>query len=123
VFADARKEPGMVAAIDMPALPQEPVPSFVEPPRSGRIPVDEITAKARQARPGHALLTGIGWVLFGGAWAVTKLLGCLWLALSWCWTACQMGIADAQGKGPSKSSLIEENRELRLAIKRLGGEA
>jgi hypothetical protein len=113
----------MVAATDL-ALPgSDPVQGFAEQPRPARVPVDEITAKARQARPGHALLTGIGWVLFGGAWAVTKLLGGLWLALSWCWTACQMGIADARGKGPSKSGLIEENEALRLAVKRLGGEA
>lgn len=114
----------MVAATDIPgyAVP-EPAASFTEPPRSARVPVDEITARARSVRPGHALLTVLGALLFGGAWLVAKAFGVLWLALTWCWAACQMGWADARGKGPSKNALIEENQKLRQAYRRLGGDA
>jgi hypothetical protein len=124
LFADVRKELAtMVAAMDIPVPGSNPVPGFIDPPRSGRIPVDEITARAREAHAGHALLTAAGAVLFGTGWLLAKIFGGGWLCVSWCWTACQMGWAEARGKGPSKSRLMEENEALRMAVRRLGGEA
>lgn len=113
----------MVAATDIPLHQPEPMPDFREQPRSARVPVEEITARARHAKPGKTMLTILGGLLFGVAWLAAKATGGLWLAFSWCWTACEMGWADARGKGPSKSALLEENVALREAVRRLGGQA
>lgn len=114
----------MVAATDIPPLPPPAaIPDFRAPPRSARIPVDEITARAREIRPGHALLTVIGGALFGVAWTVAKLFGAAWIVLTWAWSACEMGWAEARGKGPSKNRLLDENEQLRAAVRRLGGQA
>ncbi len=125
LFADERKELAkLVAATDIPGLAPDPVPSFLSVPRTaGQVPVGEITARARSLHPGKALLTVIGSVLFGAGWGIAKTFGAAWLCIAWTWSATEMGWSDARGKGPSKSSLIEENEQLRMAVRRLGGDA
>lgn len=56
-----------------------------------RIPLDEISVQARQARPGRAALTVIAAVLFGLGWLAAKVLTGLWLALVWSAVAVKVG--------------------------------
>ena len=86
-----------------------------------RVPVDEITARAREARPGRVALTVLAAVLFGAGWAAAKSLSLAWLGVSWCFTAARLGWRDARGNQPARASLREENDRLRQQIARLGG--
>lgn len=96
-------------------------------PRPGRIDpdtLDLISAQARQARPGHALLTLIGSVLYSIGWVLSKTFEALWLAGAWCFTAARMGWLQARGKPlaqPDIAEVMAENERLRIAIQRLGG--
>lgn len=86
-----------------------------------RIPVDEITARAREAKPGRVALTVLAALLFGAGWVAAKSLAVAWLGVSWCFTAARLGWRDARGNQPSRASLREENARLRQQIARLGG--
>jgi hypothetical protein len=85
-----------------------------------RIPVDEISERAREAKPGRTALTVIAGVLFGLGWVTAKTLGTLWLAVAWCVTAARLGWREARGNQPSRASLREENDRLRQQLQRLG---
>jgi hypothetical protein len=52
-----------------------------------RIPLDRIEDRARQARPGHVLLTVIAALLFALGWTACKAFAVAWLALAWCGSA------------------------------------
>lgn len=54
------------------------------------IPVDEITAQAREVRFGRTLLSLIAWLLIGFG----KLLGYAWLIPVWCFLAVRTGWRD-----------------------------
>jgi hypothetical protein len=56
-----------------------------------RIPLDEITAQAREVKFGRTLLTLIAAVLFGLGWLVAKAFGVLWLAAAWTFVAARQG--------------------------------
>jgi hypothetical protein len=56
-----------------------------------RIPLDEITAQAREVKFGRTLLTLIAAVLFGLGWLVAKFFGVTWLVLAWCAVAAREG--------------------------------
>ena len=56
-----------------------------------RIPLDQITAQARQVRFSRTLLTVIAALLFGLGWLVAKAFGVLWLAVAWSATAVKVG--------------------------------
>lgn len=86
-----------------------------------RVPVDEISARAREARPGRVALEVLAWLLMGAGWVTAKTAGVVWLALSWCFTAVRLGWRDARGNQPSRATLREENERLRQAVQRLGG--
>ncbi len=62
-----------------------------------RIPVERITAEAREAQFGHTALTLIAGVLYGLGWVVGKAFGLVWLALAWAWTAVKLGFTEARG--------------------------
>ena len=95
-----------------------------------RIPVDEITARARQIRPGHILLTILGAVLIAVSWCVAKVLLLAWFVL-WGWIrwviAALMVGWEAAAKStklepkPSRESLMAEIDRLRMENARLGG--
>jgi hypothetical protein len=88
----------------------------------GRVPVDEITARARKARPGHVVATLIGGVLFSLAWCVAKLFGVVWFVLAWLYMAVDEGWRSARGTGrpaPDLSALRAENERLRAENARL----
>ena len=87
-----------------------------------RVPVDEITARARKARPGHALATLVGGVLFGLFWLLGNLFTVVWFSLAWLWMACDEGWRSARGTGrpaPDMAGLMAENARLRAENARL----
>jgi hypothetical protein len=93
-----------------------------------RVPVDEITARARQIHLGHILLTVLGGVLIGISWCLAKFLLVTWFLL-WGWVkwfvAAFMVGWDAAAKStrleskPSRESLVSEIERLRQEIARL----
>lgn len=52
-----------------------------------RVPLDRIERRARQARPGRAILTVLAAVLFGLGWLAFKACAVAWLAAAWCGSA------------------------------------
>lgn len=56
------------------------------------VPVEEITAQARQVRFGRTVLSLIGFVFFALGW----VLSTAWLALCWCAVAVRTGWREAQ---------------------------
>lgn len=88
-----------------------------------RVPVDRITERARQARPGRTLLTLIAGALIGIGWLAAKVLAVVWLALGWSWTAVGVGWEAAHGpsRGQQIAALSAEVQALRDQVKRLGG--
>jgi uncharacterized membrane protein YedE/YeeE len=61
-----------------------------------RVPLDRIDARARQARPGRAVLTVIAAVLFGLGWLAYKACALSWLAVAWCGAAVAEGWQSAR---------------------------
>lgn len=62
-----------------------------------RVPVDRITAEAREIHPGRALLTVIAAVLYGIGWVAAKTVAVVWLAVAWSYAAVKVGWSDARG--------------------------
>jgi uncharacterized membrane protein YedE/YeeE len=52
-----------------------------------RVPLDRIEQRARQARPGRAVLVIIATLLFGLGWLACKACAVTWLAAAWCGSA------------------------------------
>jgi len=94
----------------------------------GRVPVDEISIRARQIKLGHILLTVFGAVLIAVSWCVAKVLLLAWFLL-WGWAkwviAALMVGWEAAAKStklepkPSRDSLVAEVARLRQEIARL----
>ena len=80
-----------------------------------RVPLDEITAQARQVRFGRSLLTLIAAVLFGIGFCVAKVFAVAFLAAAWSWTALRVGFEAAHGptRGQELAALREEVEHLR----------
>jgi hypothetical protein len=57
------------------------------------IPFDDIERRARQARPGLALLTALTFIPFALGWIVRKA----WMGLVWLWVASVAGWREAGG--------------------------
>jgi hypothetical protein len=68
-----------------------------------RIPVEQINARARQARPGRAVLTVIAAVLFGLGWVTFKTFTVTWFAVAWCGSAVAEGWIAARDSRPGVS--------------------
>lgn len=68
-----------------------------------QVPVEDITARARQVQFGRVLLTIIAAILYGVGWVAAKVLGGLWLALAWSVVAIKVGWTEARAgtRGPS----------------------
>lgn len=64
-----------------------------------RVPVERITAEARQVQFARTLLTVIAGVLYGIGWLAGKVLGTLWLAMVWSVTAVKVGWVEARESG------------------------
>ena len=56
-----------------------------------RLPLDEITAQAREVRFWRTVLTLVAAVLFGLGWVVAKAFGLAWLACAWSAVAVREG--------------------------------
>lgn len=68
-----------------------------------RIPLDEITAQAREVHPGRTILTVIAAFFFALGWLTAKTFAVLWLALAWSAVAIREGWREAQvSRGPSQ---------------------
>ena len=89
----------------------------------GRVPVDEISARARAARPGRTLLALLGAVLIGAGFVTAKTFTVLFRSWVWSFEAFKEGWA--QANGPSKAQQIEallgQVQALTEANARLGG--
>lgn len=100
-------------------------PTVVLPRRrrlQDRVPIDAITADARQAHPGRAALGLIGGLLFMAGWVSRKIFGILFLSGSWCFSAIRIGWRSAAGEplgGPDIPALLAENDRLRKELGRL----
>jgi uncharacterized membrane protein YedE/YeeE len=67
------------------------------------VPVDRITIRARQVRPGRVALLVAAGLLYGLGWVIAKACGVLWLVLVWCWIAVGEGWREAQkGREPDR---------------------
>lgn len=87
-----------------------------------RVPIDAITADARQARPGRAILGVIGGAIFMAAWVAAKICGILFLSGAWCFSAAKIGWRTARGEmlnQPSIEQLLAENERLRAELSRV----
>lgn len=65
------------------------------------VPIDRITAEARQVnfrRFALTLLAGLLWLI---GWTAGKALGGVWLALAWSVTAIRVGWAEARPTSPA----------------------
>ena len=56
-----------------------------------RVPVQDITEQAREARPGPAIANVLAVVLVGIGWLAARLLSGLWLAAAWVFVAVRQG--------------------------------
>ena len=61
-----------------------------------RLPLDRITAAARQVKFGRTVALVLAGVLYGLGWAVAKVFAVVWFALAWAGTAVKVGWADAR---------------------------
>lgn len=61
-----------------------------------RVPVDRITAEARDIRLGRALLTLLAGVFYVIGWIAAKVVGVVWFAVAWAGTAVKVGWAEAR---------------------------
>ena len=66
-----------------------------------RVPVDRITAEAREIRFWRTVLTVIAGLLFGVSWLVARGVTLVWLALTWTFTALKVGWQE--GRKPASS--------------------
>jgi hypothetical protein len=87
-----------------------------------RVPIDEITADARKAEPGRAVLWLIGGFLYATGFVIAKTFAVLWLSAAWCFSAAKMGWRQARGEPlnqPSLDDVMRENAMLRAELQRV----
>jgi uncharacterized membrane protein YedE/YeeE len=63
-----------------------------------RVPLDRIERRARQARPGRAVLAVIAGLLFGLGWVAYKACAAAWLGVAWCGSAVIEGWQSAKAQ-------------------------
>lgn len=87
-----------------------------------RIPVEEITREAQQVNFGKALLTLVAGLLFGLAWLAGKFFRVFLVGAAFTVAAVKVGWKESTGQGPSKTDLIAQNKAMKLALQRMGGD-
>jgi hypothetical protein len=90
-----------------------------------RVPVDEITRRAKHARPGHAFATLVGGVLYWLTWLLVMCGKTLWLPLAFGYMAVDEGARAALGlarPAPDITAMRSEMERLRAENRRLGGD-
>jgi hypothetical protein len=65
------------------------------------IPVDQITARAKEIQFKRVVLGLAAWLLFGGGWLIAKAFKLLWLAMVWSYAAAKLGWDDARRTVPA----------------------
>lgn len=60
------------------------------------VPVEQITAQARQARFGRTMLALIAWLLVGLGKLAFHVLAGVWLVMAWVFTAVRVGWNEAR---------------------------
>lgn len=63
-----------------------------------RVPVERITAEAREVQFARTLLTLIAGFFYAIGWLAGKVLGTLFLAVVWSWTAVKVGWVEARAR-------------------------
>lgn len=61
-----------------------------------RVPVDRISAEAKDIHFWRTVLTGIAGLLYGLGWITAKTFTVLWLAMVWVGAAVKVGWQDAR---------------------------
>jgi hypothetical protein len=88
-----------------------------------RIPLEEITAQAREVRPGRTVLTVIAAVLFGLGWLSARVFAAAWLAVMWAGVAVREGWRASHG--PSRkaqlAALTAQVEEQKIQLSRFAG--
>lgn len=88
-----------------------------------RVPVDDITAQAREVHPGRTVLTVIAAALFGLGWVTARLFAAVWLAFTWSWVAVREGWRASHGPSRSRqiAVLSAQVAELETQLSRFSG--
>lgn len=84
--------------------------------------VEQITAEARQAKPGKELLALIGGLIYAAFWLLGKSFTLAFMAFAWTRIAAKQGWRDARGLPsnlPSIEQVMEENHRLRQELARV----
>lgn len=84
--------------------------------------VEQITAEARQARPGKELLALIGGLIYAFFWLLGKSFTVAFMGFAWCRIAAKQGWRDSRGlptNMPSLEQVMEENHRLRQELARV----
>jgi hypothetical protein len=69
-----------------------------------RVPVERITAEARQIELGRAVLTLLAGLFYVVGWLAAKLVNVVWFAFAWSWTAIKVGWKE----GRASSALVSK---------------
>lgn len=64
-----------------------------------RVPIDRISAEAREVRFGRTLLTVLAALFFGIGWLVAKAFGLVWVVVAWVGVAVKIGWMEARKGG------------------------
>lgn len=67
-----------------------------------RVPVERITARAREIHFWATLFTALGGLLYGIGWLTAKAFGLIWAAVTWVAAAVLIGWRDARPLKPKK---------------------
>lgn len=87
-----------------------------------RVPIDAITADARQARPGRAIQGLIGGLLVMIGYVAAKMFTVLFLSGAWCFSGVKIGWRQGRGlplNQPTLEAVLAENERLRAEVARL----
>lgn len=64
-----------------------------------RVPLDRISADAREVQFGRTLLTILAGIFYGIGWLAAKAVGLLWRAMAWVGVAVKVGWMEARATG------------------------
>lgn len=64
-----------------------------------RVPLDRISAEAREVHFGRLMLTIVAGILFGIGWLAAKSVALLWRAVAWVAVAVKIGWMEARTAG------------------------
>lgn len=84
--------------------------------------VEQVTAQARQAKPGKELLALIGGLIYAAFWLLGKSFTVAFMGFAWCRIVAKQGWRDARGLPsnlPTIEQVMEENHRLRQELARV----